>query len=154
MFVSFNEVISAATDISLVLFNDRDLSVAAAGKTELGSPNSVQTTELARVAALRLRLSQLQTTMRLLSSSVLVLSGLVVASKMDQTPIGSSDSTYVPERQDKPTLADLLTIQNSASIFYSYARELELSKGLSDKDVKITLFVPTNKAVMSLNRKP
>ncbi|KAF6748342.1 hypothetical protein DFP72DRAFT_992239 [Ephemerocybe angulata] len=64
------------------------------------------------------------------------------------------ETPYFPETSSKPTLADLLTIENSASIFYSYARELELSKGLSDKSFKMTLFVPTNKAVMSLARKP
>jgi hypothetical protein len=54
----------------------------------------------------------------------------------------------------KPTLADLLTIEPSASIFYSYARELELSARFSDGSAKYTLFVPTNKAVMALARKP
>ena len=61
---------------------------------------------------------------------------------------------YVPEISAKPSLADLLTIESSTSIFYSYARELELSQGLSNKDIRMTLFVPTNKAVMALARKP
>jgi hypothetical protein len=61
---------------------------------------------------------------------------------------------YVPQTTSKPTLADLLTIEPSASIFYSYARELELSSLLSDENVKATVFVPTNKAVMALSRKP
>ncbi|KAJ7915530.1 hypothetical protein B0H13DRAFT_1610399 [Mycena leptocephala] len=54
----------------------------------------------------------------------------------------------------KPTLADLLTIEPSASIFYSYARELTLSNMLSVSDGSATLLVPTNKAVMGLARKP
>ena len=54
----------------------------------------------------------------------------------------------------QPTLADLLTIEPSASIFYSYARELELSARFADDRVRYTLFVPTNKAVMALARKP
>ncbi|KZP29260.1 hypothetical protein FIBSPDRAFT_727758 [Athelia psychrophila] len=58
----------------------------------------------------------------------------------------------------QPSLADLLTIESSASIFFSYARELELSSMFvgegPDGDVKMTLLVPTNKAVMALSRKP
>ena len=53
-----------------------------------------------------------------------------------------------------PTLADLLTIEPSASIFYSYAREIELSRLFVDEASRITLLVPTNKAVMALARKP
>ncbi|KAI0652554.1 hypothetical protein C8Q79DRAFT_897570 [Trametes meyenii] len=54
----------------------------------------------------------------------------------------------------KPSLADLLTIESSASIFYSYAREVELSKLFDDKSARTTLLVPTNKAVIALPRKP
>ncbi|KIY52519.1 hypothetical protein FISHEDRAFT_35094 [Fistulina hepatica ATCC 64428] len=53
-----------------------------------------------------------------------------------------------------PTLADLLTVESSASIFYSYARELELSTQFSAADASMTLLVPTNKAVIALPRKP
>lgn len=62
--------------------------------------------------------------------------------------------TYTPLRNAQPTVADLLTIEPSASIFYSYARELELSTQFSDVEARNTLFVPTNKAVMALARKP
>ena len=61
---------------------------------------------------------------------------------------------YVPQTTLKPTLSDLLTIEPSVSIFYSYARELELSARFSDKDEKLTIFAPINKAVMALPRKP
>jgi len=61
---------------------------------------------------------------------------------------------YTPLTSSKPTLADLLTIEPSTSIFYSYARELEISARFADDSVKYTLFVPTNKAVMALARKP
>ncbi|KAJ6606397.1 hypothetical protein DFH09DRAFT_1120082 [Mycena vulgaris] len=61
----------------------------------------------------------------------------------------------VLQKSMQPTLADLLTIEQSTSIFYSYARELTLSNMLSDSDnAPITLLVPTNKAVMALSRKP
>lgn len=72
----------------------------------------------------------------------------------NQVPMVEPNVPYVPEVSAKPTLADLLTIESSTSIFYSYARELELSQGLSNKDIRLTLFVPTNKAVMALARKP
>jgi hypothetical protein len=77
-------------------------------------------------------------------------------SKRDQIPMASDSNfpEYVPQTTPQPTLADLLTIEPSASIFYSYARELELSSMLSDHNAKFTVFVPTNKAVMALARKP
>jgi hypothetical protein len=54
----------------------------------------------------------------------------------------------------QPSLADLLTIESSTSIFYSYARETELSERFGNDEVMSTLLVPTNKAVMALARKP
>ncbi|KAK0464229.1 uncharacterized protein EV420DRAFT_1724580 [Desarmillaria tabescens] len=64
------------------------------------------------------------------------------------------DSDYTPLTTTKPLLSDLLTIESSASIFYSYARELELSKMFEDENSRLTVLVPTNKAVMALARKP
>ena len=52
------------------------------------------------------------------------------------------------------TLFDLLTIEPRTSIFFSYAREIELSRLFVDVDSNLTLLVPTNKAVMALARKP
>lgn len=83
------------------------------------------------------------------------------ASKADQIPIpipttetSSASADYVPQKHAKPSLADLLTIDSSASIFYTYARETELSSRLTDENSRLTVFVPTNKAVMALARKP
>jgi hypothetical protein len=59
-----------------------------------------------------------------------------------------------PLSNARPTLFDLLTIEPSTSIFFSYARELELSRLFVDVDSKLTLLVPTNRAVMALARKP
>ena len=67
---------------------------------------------------------------------------------------GLGQSDYTPATTPQPTLADLLTIEPSASIFYSYARELELSSIFSEPAAKVSLFMPTNKAVMALSRKP
>ena len=82
-----------------------------------------------------------------------LLSTLSFASADDQIVMTSSPD-YTPQTTLKPTLADLLTIEPSASIFYSYARELKLSSMFSEPDAKLSLFVPTNKAVMALSRKP
>jgi hypothetical protein len=98
---------------------------------------------------------RLQTTMQLSLVSLLLLSAVPsLASTSEQIPMAGADTPFVPKTSSKPTLADLLTVENSASIFYSYARELELSQGFTNKDMKMTLFVPTNKAVMALARKP
>ena len=53
-----------------------------------------------------------------------------------------------------PSLADQLTIQNSASIFYSYARDTSLSRLFDQQEMQYTLLAPTNRAVMALARKP
>ncbi|KAJ7118788.1 hypothetical protein C8R44DRAFT_183294 [Mycena epipterygia] len=88
--------------------------------------------------------------MRLQLCSILVLPFLqVFASEGEQILMAS------PQVAMQPTLADLLTIEPSTSIFYSYARELTTSTMFSDVDSRpITLLVPTNKAVMALARKP
>jgi hypothetical protein len=59
-----------------------------------------------------------------------------------------------PASNVRPTLFDVLTIESGSSIFFSYARELELSRLFVDADANLTLLVPTNKAVMALARKP
>lgn len=65
---------------------------------------------------------------------------------MDQVQTAVSHSTQ--------TLADLLTIEPSASIFYDYARGIGLGNKLNDKSSMITVLVPSNKAVMKLAKKP
>ena len=94
--------------------------------------------------------------MRLQLLSLLVLPFLASASTDDQMVLpGVDKEPFVPVvNSGKPLLADLLTIESSASIFYSYARELELSKLFGDPNARNTLLVPTNKAVIALPRKP
>ncbi|KAK1234595.1 hypothetical protein PQX77_002202 [Marasmius sp. AFHP31] len=76
------------------------------------------------------------------------------AARRQQIPM-MMEPEYTPQTNSAgPTLADLLTIDSSTSIFYSYARELELSKLLNDESAGLTLLAPTNKAVMALARKP
>jgi hypothetical protein len=67
-----------------------------------------------------------------------------------------SDSSiqFAPAKHNKPSLYDLLTIDSSISIFFSYARELEISKLFVDEKARATVLTPTNKAVMALARKP
>ena len=59
-----------------------------------------------------------------------------------------------PTSSVRPTLFDFLTIEPGTSIFFSYARELELSRLFVNTESNLTLLVPTNKAVMALTRKP
>ncbi|KAG8699697.1 hypothetical protein FRC09_006453 [Ceratobasidium sp. 395] len=70
-------------------------------------------------------------------------------------PIAMSDNTFVNPLG--PTLADVLTLQQGSSIFYDYVRDLPDVVGrLTDAggDVASTVFVPRNKAVIGLTRKP
>jgi len=64
------------------------------------------------------------------------------------------DDTFSPRVHSKPSLADLLTVETSVSIFYSYARELELSVSFANEQANLTILAPTNKAVMAMARKP
>ena len=94
--------------------------------------------------------------MRLQLLSLLVLPFLALASSEEQMVLaGTGKEPFVPVvHSSGPTLADLLTIESSTSIFYSYARELEISQLFSNPDARSTLLVPTNKAVIALPRKP
>ena len=51
-------------------------------------------------------------------------------------------------------LSDILTIQPSASIFFSYARDTRVGELLKKDGADISVFAPTNKAVMALAHKP
>ncbi|TFK56822.1 hypothetical protein OE88DRAFT_1640661 [Heliocybe sulcata] len=93
--------------------------------------------------------------MRGLFFSLFVLPLLAAASFEGQTVLSDiDDMAEAPIVQTQPRLADLLTIESSASIFYSYAREVELSELFNEESARVTLLVPTNKAVMALARKP
>ncbi|KAF8079334.1 hypothetical protein FPV67DRAFT_111346 [Lyophyllum atratum] len=92
--------------------------------------------------------------MRLQLLALLAAPLLSFASQEQQIPMSNNPSDYSPTTHTKPTLADLLTIEPTASIFYSYAREIQLSSIFVDPRVNSTVFVPTNKAVMALARKP
>ena len=97
--------------------------------------------------------------MRLHLLSLLVLPFMASASMDEQMVLPPSQpgpgQPFVPiTHAGTPSLADLLTIETSASIFFSYARELQLSEKFSESDGRITVLVPTNKAVIALPRKP
>jgi hypothetical protein len=77
----------------------------------------------------------------------------VAAAEQVVLPNAPMDSNR-PLSNARPTLFDLLTIQSSTSIFFSYARELQLSRMFVNVDSNLTLLVPTNKAVMALAKKP
>jgi hypothetical protein len=59
-----------------------------------------------------------------------------------------------PTSHSRTTLFDLLTIEPNTSIFFSYAREIELIRLFMNADSKLTVLAPTNKAVMALAKKP
>ncbi|KZV71023.1 hypothetical protein PENSPDRAFT_651052 [Peniophora sp. CONT] len=67
---------------------------------------------------------------------------------------GVSAEQVIMSSPQGSNLFDLLTIEPSVSIFFSYARETEISKLLVDTSIKNTLLVPNNRAVMALARKP
>lgn len=74
---------------------------------------------------------------------------------LPSTPDGRPEEPFVPVTYSgKPSLADLLTIETSSSIFYSYAREVEISKLFANLNARSTVLVPSNKAVIALPRKP
>ena len=92
--------------------------------------------------------------MRLLHLSTALLPLLASAFQQDQVVMSSSEEPFVPQTHARPTLHDLLTIESSASIFFSYARETDISARFQDADAALTLLVPTNRAVMALPKKP
>jgi len=73
---------------------------------------------------------------------------------LPMNPESSPSHSTVGGQESTLMLTELLTLQNSASIFYSYARETELSALFGDEGSRSTVFAPTNKAVMALARKP
>ncbi|KAK7695117.1 hypothetical protein QCA50_002307 [Cerrena zonata] len=94
--------------------------------------------------------------MRVQLLSLLALPLLAFSASEEQVVLTNQkmDETYTPATNSQPTLADLLTIESSASIFYSYAREVEISGLFADPNTESTILVPTNKAVMALSHKP
>ena len=69
-----------------------------------------------------------------------------------QTPLVPSQPDFTAD--GGLLLSDLLTRENSLSIFYSYARETTAGRLLETEGAGVTVFAPTNKAVMALPRKP
>ena len=84
-------------------------------------------------------------------AAISLFSLLVSALVDEQKVMGEAQTNLFFSTQ---TLADFLTIEPSASIFYDYARGTGLGKKLSDKSSMITVLVPNNKAVMKLAKKP
>ncbi|KAF8515776.1 hypothetical protein BU17DRAFT_93176 [Hysterangium stoloniferum] len=72
----------------------------------------------------------------------------------EQVAFDSDSQDGLVRQTSLPTLADLLTLEARASIFYSYAREVNTSERFSNDSDALTMFVPTNKAVRALGRKP
>ena len=84
-------------------------------------------------------------------AAILLIPLLAPALANEQTVMGEAQTNLFRSTQ---TLADFLTIEPSASIFYDYARGTDLGNKLNDKSSVITVLVPNNKAVMKLAKKP
>ncbi|KDQ12241.1 hypothetical protein BOTBODRAFT_34524 [Botryobasidium botryosum FD-172 SS1] len=70
-------------------------------------------------------------------------------------PLPKQQAPFDQFSSGPPTLVELLTVQSSSSIFYDYLREIpQFSERIADRSVNTTLFVPSNKAVVALPRKP
>jgi hypothetical protein len=91
----------------------------------------------------------------LLYPLISIILGIHAVTAADQIIIPSvpMDAEH-PEVHGRPTLFDLLTVEPNTSIFFSYARELELVRLFSNVNSNITVLAPTNKAVMALEKKP
>jgi hypothetical protein len=94
-----------------------------------------------------------------IASSQLIIPQVV----LDQTPGLGQQEQQVMAEDDVPTrvpvLSDKLSLEPQASIFFSYARESAKTSGILEgvgeyEGQKFTVFVPTNKAIMALARKP
>ena len=77
---------------------------------------------------------------------------LLSSALVDEQTVMSQERAAVSHSTQ--TLADLLTIEPSASIFYDYARRVGLGETLNDRSSMTTVLVPRNKAVMKLAKKP
>jgi hypothetical protein len=66
----------------------------------------------------------------------------------------AAEGAPAPLARAQPLLADLLTVDASLSIFYTYARELALSARLADPAARTTVLAPKNRAVIALPTKP
>lgn len=55
----------------------------------------------------------------------------------------------------RPTVADMLTTERTASLWWSYARDsVEIAKRLESKLKSSTVLVPVDKAILALEKKP
>jgi hypothetical protein len=94
-------------------------------------------------------------TLHLLISLSTLVSAIQFDDGQSQFIMSTVADSDAPFHQTHPTLFDLLTIHPSVSIFFSYARETELSARFEAAgSPAITLFAPTNHAVMALPQKP
>lgn len=102
------------------------------------------------------------TPMRFLLSLVssLILSQTFCTSVQIPMPSSGSPNAVIADdvelNADLPTLYDLITIQSRrASIFGDYLRSVaDMNTRLADRNTMSTVLLPTNKAVLAMNRKP
>ena len=95
---------------------------------------------------------------------VLPLLSVLSTTLASQTPMVSPEELakfsesggYHPESFNLPTIGDVLTGQMRSSIFYDYLRDIRsYATMVNNRNAKpMTMFVPTNRAVISLPQKP
>jgi hypothetical protein len=91
----------------------------------------------------------------LLYPLISVILGIHAVTAVDQIVIPSVPMDVErPPSHGRTTLFDLLTIEPNTSIFFSYAREIELIRLFMNVDSNITVLAPMNRAVMALEKKP
>jgi hypothetical protein len=89
--------------------------------------------------------------------TILALSAFSLAQYSDQIIMDDpthDSQTITPLSRPQPNLADLLTIDPSVSIFYSYLRETGMVTRLEDAQGSTTVLAARNRAVMALPVKP
>ncbi|EIW87391.1 hypothetical protein CONPUDRAFT_161935 [Coniophora puteana RWD-64-598 SS2] len=81
---------------------------------------------------------------------------LAAASRSEQKIMAAKPQDILadPFVASQPTITDVLTIQRPGNIFFDYARSLALSESFSNKSKELTVLMPTNTAVMKMDRKP
>jgi hypothetical protein len=94
--------------------------------------------------------------MRFLSLSLRLVALVALARAQYSNQIIMDDPAQPPAplTRPQPSLADLLTIDQSVSIFYSYLRDTGMTARLDDAAVSTTVLAPKNRAVVALPVKP
>lgn len=88
------------------------------------------------------------------ATALLIPSEFQITRFMENIFTGYSKADSYNRASQLPTISDLLTLQRG-SLFYDYVREVsEVERLLDNHSTKLTVFAPTNKAIVNLHRRP